>query len=89
MIYTALGAGANVRERKIGALCSSPVEVAIQQTFSIFDAYNEGPPLGAQDVNIKTLTQLFRAFVRLLSCFPVVLQYLSCAQRGRGIFHPP
>ena len=45
-IYTALGAGANVLDRKIGVPCSSPDEVATQQTFFHFDAYNEGPPWG-------------------------------------------
>ena len=42
--YTALGARAKVLDRKIGAPCSSPDEVATQQTFFDFDAYNEGPP---------------------------------------------
>ena len=82
----ALGAGANVLDRKIGAPCSSPVKVATQQTFSILMPIMK-PPVGAQDVIIKTLTH--RAFVRLFSCFSVDLQYFSCARRGRGIFHPP
>ena len=57
----ALGAGANVLDRKIGAPCSSPVKVATQQTFSILMPIMK-PPVGAQDVIIKTLTQPFRAF---------------------------
>ena len=43
---TALGAGANVLDRKIGASCSSPVEVATQQTFSILMPIMKGPPRG-------------------------------------------
>ena len=42
---TALGAGANFRDRKIGALCSSLVEVATQQTFSILMPILKGPPV--------------------------------------------
>ena len=45
-MYTALGAGANVLDRKIGAPCSSPNKIATQQTFFHFGAYNEGPPWG-------------------------------------------
>ena len=46
LVLTALGAGANVGDRKIGALCSSPVEVATQQTFSILMPIMKGA-LGA------------------------------------------
>ena len=42
----ALGAGANVLDRKIGVSCSSPVEVATQQTFSILMPIMKGPPGG-------------------------------------------
>ena len=41
-----LGAGANVRDQKIGALCSSPVEVATHQTFFILMPIMKGPPEG-------------------------------------------
>ena len=78
----ALGAGTNIRDRKIEALCSIPVEVAIQQTFFILRPIMNGP-LGAQDVIYKDPTQSFWALVRLLSCFLVDLQYLSCAQGGK------
>ena len=43
---SALGAGANVLDRKIGALCSSPIEVATQQTLSILMPIMKGPPGG-------------------------------------------
>ena len=42
----ALGAGANVRACELEAPCSSPVEVATQQTFSILLPILKGP-LGA------------------------------------------
>ena len=44
--YTALGARAKVLDRKIGAPCSSPDEVATQQTFSIFMPIMKAPPGG-------------------------------------------
>ena len=85
----ALGAEANVRACELEAPCSNPVEVATQQTFFHFDAYIEGPPWGPRMSLIKTRTQSFWALVRLLSCFSMDLQYLSCARGGVGIFHPP
>ena len=61
------------------------VEVAIQQTFHS-DAHNKGPPEGPGCQFIKTQTMRYTAtfwvLVRLLSCFSVDLQDLSCA-RGR------
>ena len=54
-----------------------------------FDAYIEGPAWGPRMSLIKTRTQPFWALVRLLSCFSMDLQYLSCARGGVGIFHPP
>ena len=52
---------------------------------SHFEAYNEGPPLGPKMSFIKVRTQPFWAFVRLLSCFSVDLQYLS-REGGEGYF---
>ena len=86
--FMALGAGANARACELEAPCSSPVEVATQQTFSILMPILKGPP-GGLGCHIKTQTQLFWALVRLLSCFLMDLQYLSCARGGVGIFHPP
>ena len=66
----------------------SPVKVAIADLFH-FEAYIEGPPWGPRMSLIKTRTQPFWALVRLLSCFSMGLQYLSCARGDVGIFHPP
>ena len=47
-VRMALGAGANVLDRKIGASCSSPVKVATQQTFSILMPIMKAPPGGPE-----------------------------------------
>ena len=49
-----------------------------------FDAYIEGPPWGLRMSLIKTQAQPFWALVRLLSCFSMDLQYLSCTRGGEG-----
>ena len=49
-----------------------------------FDAYKRAP-LGAQDVIIKTLTQSFRAFVRLFSCFQWIYSICLAREGDRGI----
>ena len=48
-----------------------------------FDAYKKRAPLGAQDVFIKTLTQSFRAFVRLFSCFQWIYSIFFARERGQ------
>ena len=91
--FTVLGAGANARDRKIGALCSIPVKVAIQQTFSILRPRMKGPPGGPGCQFVKTRTKryiaTFWALVRLLSCFSIDLQYVCCVRGGGVGFHPP
>ena len=55
---------------------------------SILMPIMKGPPGGPGCHFIKTRTQSFWALVWLLSCFSMDLQYLSCTQGGREIFHP-
>ena len=43
------------------------------------------PPLGAQDVIIKTLLQSFGAFVRLFSCFQWICSIVLAREGDRGI----
>ena len=45
-LRVALGAGANVLDRKIGASCSIPCRGCDIADLFHFDAYNEGPPWG-------------------------------------------
>ena len=84
----ALGAGANVRDRKIGALCSSPVEVATQLTFSILMPIMKGPPGGpgchSKDPNAIVLVLGTRAAAFLFLDGSAV-----CLLRARGVgFYP-
>ena len=84
----ALGAGANVRAGELEAPCSIPYRGCDTADPFHFEAYIEGPPWGPRMSLIKTQTQPFWALVRLLSCFSMDLQYLSCARGGVGISIP-
>ena len=73
-LATALGAGANVLDRKIGASCSSPVEVATQQTFSILMPIMKGPP-GGSGCHYKDPNAIVQGIRAAVFLFSVDLQY--------------
>ena len=81
MYIGALGAGANVLDRKIGASCSIPCRGCDIADLSILMPIMKGPP-GGPGCHYKepnAIVQGSRAAVFLL---PVDLQYLSCARNG-------
>ena len=73
-----LGAGANVRACELEALCSSPVEVAAQQIFSILMPILKGPPGGPgchyKDPNALVLGTRAAAFLFLDGSAVLVLR---------------
>ena len=81
-VVNTLGAGANIRDRKIGALCLISVKVATQQTFSILMPIIKGPP-GGPGCHYKDPNAIVKGIRAVVFLFSVDLQYLSCARRGQ------